>query len=717
MIFLAWFGPAFAPQDPMQENYTLKVDGKIRVPPYPPLKVPGYPLGTDQFGRDLLSRILWGVRPTMLMVGAVALMRLLLGMVLGLMAGWSGGRLGRFLDSVISLALSIPALIAAMVGIFIIGIDRGLIAFIVGLGMTGWAETARMVSEQTRSIKSQTFVEAARALGASDRRILYKHILRHILSLLWMLLSFEISSTLLVSAELGFLGYYIGGGIWVEISDFVVVSTEGLPELGQMIHTALVKLTDPSALIIVGSVTSTGVLGFNLLGEGLRLRMSQEWLQGGHRFRMLSARAEAWFEERLLQPLSFWLEAHRAVLGWSLMAIILLTAAGMTYRALRVKTLALATETQQIGIPGEHLWATERHDPFGTLGVEYSLETSPQFLWRVDVPGGPSGGPAVAADGTIYIAGREKTLMALDANGVVIWQAMLEEIPVGGPALDAEGRIFVADLKGGVSAFDAQGNLLWRALTSRGREATAGPIVDAQGNIYLTIIDTIAAVSSQGEVMWETQAATTYLQEPPRLSPDQELVFLRNSAIHADTGIFANIVIRPPETMFFLEPSYFSGANGQAYFRVGHEIIGWHFEGSGLVIDEPVTWEYEHAVLLLPVDQGVSRNGLAWLFYTTSWTDSNMVWMDAQSRLMGNYRFARMNGRLLALGSKDEAYLCGGNSATIECVCILPGMEEPLWTLRLETPNNPIGGALIPGRLLLSVSEEGLYVYGSGNLP
>jgi hypothetical protein len=135
-------------------------------------------------------------------------------------------------------------------------------------------------------------------------------------------------------------------------------------------------------------------------------------------------------------------------------------------------------------------------------------------------------------------------------------------------------------------------------------------------------------------------------------------------------------------------------------------------DGDQLETDRPITWVYSGVVLLLPVDQGVSRNGMAWLFYATSWTDSNMVWMDAQSRLLGNYRYARINGRMVAIGSKDEAYICGGINASVLCVCIYPGEEEPRWELEFDTAGNPVGGALIPGRLLISVSGDGLYVFG-----
>ena len=108
ITFIAVFGPNFAPHDPMKENYSLKVDGLIRTPPYKMFDVPGYILGTDRFGRDLFSRLLYAVRPTMIMVLSVAGVRLFLGIMLGMAAGWLEGRKGRFLESLLSTTLSIP---------------------------------------------------------------------------------------------------------------------------------------------------------------------------------------------------------------------------------------------------------------------------------------------------------------------------------------------------------------------------------------------------------------------------------------------------------------------------------------------------------------------------------------------------------------------------------------------------------------------------------
>jgi ABC-type dipeptide/oligopeptide/nickel transport system permease subunit len=108
ITFIAIFGPNFAPHDPMKENYALEVDGLIRTPPYRMFDVPGYILGTDRFGRDLFSRLLFAVRPTMIMVLSVAGVRLILGVALGMATGWLEGRKGRFLEPLYPFPFSSP---------------------------------------------------------------------------------------------------------------------------------------------------------------------------------------------------------------------------------------------------------------------------------------------------------------------------------------------------------------------------------------------------------------------------------------------------------------------------------------------------------------------------------------------------------------------------------------------------------------------------------
>lgn len=710
--FIAITGPGLAPQDPMKENYALSVDGQIKTPPYPAFKIAGYLLGTDRWGRDLLSRILWGVRPTMIMVASVAGFRLAIGILLGLLIGWAEGSRARRLDSFLSTLLSIPVLIVALIGIYAIGVEKGLWAFIFGLGITGWAETARMVSEQTRIVKSQTFVEAARALGAEERQILFNHILRQIMSLVWVLLAFEISSTLLVAAELGFLGYYIGGGIWIEVNDFQAVNAEGLPELGQMLSSALVRITDPTALVVVGTIIFTGVLGFNLLGEGLRVELTQ--MELGRRVGLLPQQLTEWLEVRFLTPFKHWRELHGRTAGSIALFSVLLISAWIYYD--RNRHLFVESETT-LQTTSSQLWSTELHDAYGTSWVPISLESQPVLKWQVQLPGRASGGPAIYTDGTVVIAGTDNLLMALTQDGDLLWESPLDAMPVGAPALDTQGRIFVADVEGKVTAFDEQGSRVWRVEASATRQATSGPIVASNGMIYLTLIDAVVGISPEGLLVWRVTAADEFVDAPPRLSADESLVFLKSVAMDARTGQIQAIQIQPEAETLFTEPAFFTGVDGKNYYRNGHEVMSWQMTESGPQVETPVTWEYQSFVLFNPLTQGVTSNGLAWMFYGSDFSDGRIVWLDEQSRLVGNFRFLHQNSRLMAIGGNGEAYLCGPTGARIECAAAMPGSEEPLWSIFLNNGSRPIGGALVPGTLYVASEDGILYALSAEESP
>jgi ABC-type dipeptide/oligopeptide/nickel transport system permease subunit len=707
ILLVSIFGPSWSPHDPMQENYTLMVDEKIRIPPYPPFKIDGYMLGTDNFGRDLWSRILWGVRPTMIMVGVVALIRLVVGTVLGMVIGWSQGRMKRFMDSLLSSTLSVPVLIVAIIGIYLVGTQKGLLAFIVGLGLTGWAETARLVSDQTQLIKKQVFIDAVRSLGASERYILFVHVLRHIFPLLWMLLAFEMSSTLLVSAELGFLGYYIGGGVYVEISDFVAVNTAGLPELGQLLSSALTKLTDPSALIVVGTAIFIGVLGFNLLGEGLRRETGIENQKNRQAFGLLPQDWGDWLENHVLAPASDWFNDHR-IFKWVVPCLFILSL-GLFLIGKFVYIPKVDSQKILLEVPGDHLWASERHDPYGTKWVPVSITSKPEVVWSVPIPGGPSGGPAVNAEGIVYIAGLDQFLLAIDPTGVILWQVSLPALPVGGPALDGLGNIYVADYGGGVTAVSPEGTVLWHTQASSVREATAGPIVSPSGMIYVTIIDTVAALSPGGELVWRVGAADIYAEIPPRLSARQDMIFLWNSALAATSGTRQDLQLVPENQILAKDPAYFTGADGLDYYRVGHAIMDWHLGESGGEVGSSRTWLYQSSVIFNPYDQGVTPAGLGWLYYTTQYSDSRMVWLDEKSRVVGNYLFPRVDATLVAIGEEDEAYLCGATGARVECINIAVTQQEPTWSITIDVPTDVAGGALVPGRLYVALEYDSLY--------
>ncbi len=710
IVVMAVYGPDWAAQDPMQENYALVIDGKVVRPPYPPFTLAEHPLGTDQFGRDLLSRILWGVRPTLILVTTVATVRLIVGIWLGLIIGWSGGRRGRIFDSILSAALSVPVLIVALMGISAVGIEKGLWAFIFGLALTGWAETARIISTQTRTIKGQTYVEAAYALGASELRILRKHVLHHISPLVWMLLAFEVSTTLLVVSELGFLGYYIGGGVWIEVLDFVAVNTTGLPELGQMLSDTLVSLTRPLVFIIVGSFVSLIVLGFNLLGEGLRQRLSRQIATGG-RLKGLGGMIEHWLEGIIPASATDWLETNAVRLG--IAGMVVLVVGGWTiWHESRPQSKSIE-EQQYLVVPGGHLWATERHDAQGTQWVNASGPSSAAALWTYQAEGGFVGGPAVAADGSLYIATTNSELLALTPNGQEVWRARLPGVPVGSPALGPDGKIFIAGQPGGLTAYSPSGDRLWEFVTEGGRESTSGPVVDSQGTIYYTRVDSIQAVSPDGKPLWLSLIYDSYVEQPPVLSAGEAYIFLLSGALSASSGVPLKLSDLSIEELIFTNPAFFVGADGKTYLRTGHEVLSWVATDEGVVTGSPITWNHAGSVPIPPLNQGTTPDGSVWLLYSGEFFDTRLVWLDSTSRMLSNTRSPDHQGNLLGIDKDAIAYICSDNfSVNANCKAFEIGSETPLWELDLGDSVKVAGGALIPNRLYIATDLGTLYAVG-----
>jgi ABC-type dipeptide/oligopeptide/nickel transport system permease subunit len=277
-VFITFFGPSLAPKDPMAVSGRIEVDGVAYQRPYRPF-TPGYPLGSDEIGRDVLSRLLHAVRPTLTIAAGVVLVRLALGVPLGLLAGWYKGHLERLVDFLVSTSLAVPGLIFCIAVIGFLGIDRGPIVFVVALCLTGWADITIYVKNQTLSLLKAPFIESAQAVGVKNINILSRYVLPQLWPILPALIAFELSAVILLIAELGFLGFFIGGGQTFtrpkgDTLDNWVILTSGYPELGQLIADVWAKMVQIPWLLFLVSVTILLlVFGFNMLGEGLRRSM------------------------------------------------------------------------------------------------------------------------------------------------------------------------------------------------------------------------------------------------------------------------------------------------------------------------------------------------------------------------------------------------------------------------------------------------------------
>jgi peptide/nickel transport system permease protein len=716
VLLIALAGPTLAPRDPLEENTIIQVDDRWETPPFPFFAVPGFPLGSDQFGRDLLSRLLWAVRPTLVMVTIVAVVRLFLGTAIGLGAGWFSSQFGHALELVIGAALTVPVLLVALGAIALLGVELGLLAFIIGLSVNGWAETARLVREQTRLIKGQLYIEAAQALGASDLHILLRHVLRQLLPLGWMLFAFEISGTLLATAGLGFLGYYIGGDVWIDVGDFVARRLSGMPELGQMLASAWSEqqiITEPWAMMVAGSVVFFAVLGFNLLGEGLRLKQTSYRARKRRRSPGIIGRLLSKVESRGLvsdssEPMPRTWD-HAILRAVALILLVAAVGAVLIWWRIQVAgTSGAEVSGATVLVPGDNLWAAARHDPYGTLWTPASGPAQARIQWTFQEDQGLMGGPAIAADGTLYLASSAGRLTAVSSDGSVLWQIGLPAGSVGTPALDGDGIIHIADQQGGLSAVDPAGNQLWYYQPTNSSKATTGPVASSKGMIFYPAGGKVSAITPAGKLLWETRAPYGFDPAPPHLNPDESLLFYLEAAFNVVDGTpldLTSLAGRAGNEQFVV------GADGNTYYRSADRVIQWRYAAGGIQVVQSLPKQIPGQ----PRDMGVTPDGVVWATYRTGYNTREMgaAWFDSHGQVLGQSEFEQTQGQVIAVDGMAILFTCGNDATgTVQCLALQPGATEPLWRLELLVDGKVVGGALDAGHLYVTVDAGTLFALG-----
>jgi peptide/nickel transport system permease protein len=256
LVFSALLAPWIAPANPAAQNLQARLESSSRA----------HWMGTDELGRDILSRVLYGARISLLVSVCVVSGCSLIGLTMGMLAGYAGGWFDRFINLLlINAFLSFPGILLAIA--FAAFLGPGIGKVILALVITGWAGYARLARAQVLKVKELEFILAARSLGGSHVRLMVRHLLPNILQPVLIQATIGMAGAILAESTLSFLGL----GVLAPI-----------PSWGAMLNDARGHLFDaPHMVVFPALAVMTAVLSFNLLGDAWR-----DWLDPRTRSQM-----------------------------------------------------------------------------------------------------------------------------------------------------------------------------------------------------------------------------------------------------------------------------------------------------------------------------------------------------------------------------------------------------------------------------------------------
>jgi peptide/nickel transport system permease protein len=259
MVFVAVFAPWLTPHSPISQSLPDKL--------IPPFWEDGgtakYPLGTDIFGRDVLTRLLYGARVSLVVAASALIVGGGVGLIVGVLSGYIGGRVDMLLMRIVDAALAFPTILFAL--LLAVTLGQGLRTLIIAVSLILWARFARVVRGEVLSLKSRDFIALARVHGCSPLRIMATHLLPNILNTFMVLMTLYVGVVIVAEASLSFLG----AGVPPPTPSWGLMVAEGRGKIASAWWISLIP----------GVAITLTVLAFNLFGDWLRDRLDPKLRQ------------------------------------------------------------------------------------------------------------------------------------------------------------------------------------------------------------------------------------------------------------------------------------------------------------------------------------------------------------------------------------------------------------------------------------------------------
>jgi len=250
IILMALTAPILAPHDPYKQDLSNRLKGPI----WHAEGTWDHPLGTDNLGRDYLSRVMYGARISLLIGVAAMLISGVIGTIMGVAAGYFGGKVDMVISALITVRLALPIMLVALAVVALVG--GSLLIVVLVLGLMIWNRFALVIRASTQQLRAMDYVNAAKTSGCSTLRIIITEIMPNILNNLIVVATLEITRAILIEAGLSFLGMGV---------------QPPLPSWGLMVAEAKeFMLFSPWMIMIPGGAIFALVLSINLLGDGIR---------------------------------------------------------------------------------------------------------------------------------------------------------------------------------------------------------------------------------------------------------------------------------------------------------------------------------------------------------------------------------------------------------------------------------------------------------------